>query len=398
MAELKEEPRIANSISCHAWNGDRTKIAICPGNNLVLIYNVNGRDSSQWTLEATLEQHDSYVSGIDWSPVTNLIVTCGHDRNAYVWRLNEQGVWDPTLVILRINRAATAVKWSPDGQKFAVASGAKCVPVCHYESSNDWWISKMIKSHKSTVLCLDWHSNNKFLVTGCADKKCRIFSAFIENVDHTEDAEVFAEIWPNQFKFGECLYEFDQGQSWINAVAWSPSGFRLAFAGHNSSLSFVQILGGGVPPTVQVVRQDNLPYRDIAFLGDSTLVAVGYDNNPIVYAASGNEAEPFWSQVDKLDKEKKQETARASSSNFSSARNMFQGASSRGIAIQANAAAAAPAASVNTRHQNTINGVFLWRDGSDAPTRVFSSCGADGRVLMWDLNTLDVDLSALKIA
>lgn len=44
------------------------------------------------------------------------------------------------------------MKWSPDGKKFAVASGAKCVPVCYFEKEHDWWVSKMIKKHKSTVL------------------------------------------------------------------------------------------------------------------------------------------------------------------------------------------------------------------------------------------------------
>ena len=66
-------------------------------------------------------------------------------------------------MILRINRAAITVKWSPDGKKFAVGSGAKCVPVCHYEEANDWWISKMIKKHKSTVVALDWHPNNQIV-------------------------------------------------------------------------------------------------------------------------------------------------------------------------------------------------------------------------------------------
>ena len=37
------------------------------------------------------------------------------DRNAYVWTLQGNGTWAPTLVILRINRAATCVKWSPLG-------------------------------------------------------------------------------------------------------------------------------------------------------------------------------------------------------------------------------------------------------------------------------------------
>ena len=81
------------------------------------------------------------VSGIDWSPVTNKIVTCSHDRNAFVWTYDDEtNTWKPSLVILRINRAALTVKWSPDGKKFAVGSGAKCVPVCHYEEANDWWI------------------------------------------------------------------------------------------------------------------------------------------------------------------------------------------------------------------------------------------------------------------
>jgi len=38
--------------------------------------------------------------------------------------------WKPTLVLLNINRAATFVRWSPLENKFAVASGARCVPQC----------------------------------------------------------------------------------------------------------------------------------------------------------------------------------------------------------------------------------------------------------------------------
>jgi WD40 repeat protein len=63
-----------------------------------------------------LKEHDEaqIVTGIDWAPKTNRIVTCSQDRNAYVWKF-ENGVWTPTLVILRITRAATNVKWSPQG-------------------------------------------------------------------------------------------------------------------------------------------------------------------------------------------------------------------------------------------------------------------------------------------
>lgn len=77
-------------------------------------------------------QHDKIITSIDWAPQSNRIVTASQDRNAYVWQETadpETGklVWKPTLVLLRINRAATYVRWSPKEDKFAVASGARCV-------------------------------------------------------------------------------------------------------------------------------------------------------------------------------------------------------------------------------------------------------------------------------
>ena len=41
------------------------------------------------------------VSGIDWAPKTNRIVTCSADRNAYVWNLQPDGTWKHMLVLLR---------------------------------------------------------------------------------------------------------------------------------------------------------------------------------------------------------------------------------------------------------------------------------------------------------
>lgn len=77
------------------------------------------------------------VAGIDWAPDSNRIVTCGADRNAYVWTLKE-GAWKPTLVILRINRAARCVRWSPRENKFAVGSGSRLISICYFEQENDW--------------------------------------------------------------------------------------------------------------------------------------------------------------------------------------------------------------------------------------------------------------------
>jgi WD40 repeat protein len=42
-------------------------------------------DTSTWTRAHVLAEHDLLISSVDWSPVNNKIVTCSHDRNAFVW-------------------------------------------------------------------------------------------------------------------------------------------------------------------------------------------------------------------------------------------------------------------------------------------------------------------------
>lgn len=84
-------------------------------------------------------------TGIDWAPESNRIVTCGTDRNAYVWTLKGR-TWKPTLVILRINRAARCVRWAPNENKFAVGSGSRVISICYFEQENDWWVPGRVGS------------------------------------------------------------------------------------------------------------------------------------------------------------------------------------------------------------------------------------------------------------
>jgi len=76
-------------------------LAVSPNNNEVHVYK---RVDLEWRLEDILNQHDLRVTGIDWAPKTNRLVTCAVDRNAYVWTEGDDGRWRPTLVLLRINR------------------------------------------------------------------------------------------------------------------------------------------------------------------------------------------------------------------------------------------------------------------------------------------------------
>jgi len=346
--------QLAVCITCHAWNKDGTLVALCPNNNEVHIYK---KTASGLEKQSELKEHDQVVTGIDWGHKTNRIVTCSQDRNAYVWK-EENGTWKPTLVILRINRAATQVKWSPNEDKFAVASGSKVVSVCYFESDNDWWVSKHIKKHKSTVTCVAWHPNNVLIATGCSDFKVRIFSAWVKGVDAKGLTTPFGDKLP----FGELFKEYDNGSGWIHSVDWSDSGNRLVFVAHDSSISFCNDVTA--PP--QKMLMPSLPFRTVNFIGDDTIIACGHDCFPFMYAFEGGK----WVAKGSLDKG--DGSAAAAKTGTQSAMAMFKNNATVGTS--------ANDTTLPTKHQNAISCTTI-----RAGTKSFSTTGVDGRLVEWTL-------------
>jgi len=374
-SDKEERPR---SISCFAWNKEGTQLALSPNNQEVWIYNTQGSDDPKtWTRSHTLDQHSGFVSGIDWSFVHGQLVTCGHDRNAYVWRYNaEKDEWKPTLVILHIDRAATAVKWSPCGKKFAIASGAKCVPICYFEANHDWWVSKVIKKHKSTVLSVDWSPNSRFVVTGGCDKKVRIFSAYVKDVDGASEEDALARVFPNGKKFGELMAEFDLAKAWVHSVAWSPSGSTIAFAAHSSLVGFISLVEGGAH-TSTVKSTKGLPFLNSVFVSEHALVAVGWDNKPALFV--GGPA--GWEFQEYLDKEEAREAKKAVGA-FGAAKAMFAAKDSMGMEVKDQDQVQETV--LKTKHQNTITAVL------NNPTKrgVVTTVGIDGKLIQWNLATV----------
>lgn len=221
-------------LTAHAFNADRSQVAVSPNSHEIHIYASTG---DGWTLQHTLSEHDKLVTGLDWAPSSNRIVSCSQDRNAYVWTLTSdpqsgRQVWKPTLVLLRLNRGATFVRWSPNEDKFAVASGARIISICSFESDNDWWVAKHIKKPlRSTILSLDWHPNNVLLAAGSADMRARVFSAFIKGVD----ARPSPSVWGERLPFGTVCGEWaTPAGGWVHGIGFSPSGDALAFVGEHN--------------------------------------------------------------------------------------------------------------------------------------------------------------------
>ncbi|KAJ3521307.1 hypothetical protein NM688_g9031 [Phlebia brevispora] len=247
------------------------------GSRLILLLRYDLYTSQPTCIRLHHVQHDKLITSIDWAPNSNRIVTSAQDRNAYVWQqtsdpLTGQIVWKPTLVLLRMNRAATFVRWSPNEDKFAVASGARAIAICSFDPEGDWWVSRLLKKPiRSTVLSVDWHPNNVLLAAGSADMKARVFSAYIKDVDKRPAPTVWGEKLPFNTICGE--YASPAG-GWVHAVGFSPSGDVLAFASHDSTVSIVY--PGG--PVIYTIKTTTLPLVTLTWTSEESIVAAGHDS------------------------------------------------------------------------------------------------------------------------
>jgi actin related protein 2/3 complex subunit 1A/1B len=327
--------------------------------NQVLIYQLS---ASTPQLIHTLSQHDQLVTCIDWAPTTNRIVSCSQDRNAYVWSLDDH-TWKPTLVLLRINRAATFVRWSPLETKFAVGSSAGSVSICYFEEDNDWWVSKHLKRPiKSTVLSVDWHPNNVLLAVGSSDMRAYVLSAFIKGVDKKPLATAWGEKLPFNTVCGEYV---NPAGGWVHAVAFSPSGEQLAYAAHDACVTIVDKANH----TQSTVPTRGLAFLTLVWLNEHRLLAAGFDCKPFLFEKSGG----VWTCVKSIDQQQRKESQQSGS-----AFNMFRQMDSRAIA----SGAKAEDVQLQSVHQNSITMLRPYKVVGDSVQQV-SSSAMDGKLVVW---------------
>lgn len=279
-------------IADHSFSADRQTLAVARDN----VVDLFERSGSAFKLKDQLKGHDKTVTGVDIAPNTGKIVTCSQgespspryktkllaqisdflsaDRNAYVWEPSPSG-WKPTLVLLRINRAATFVRWSPSETKFAVGSGARLIPVCYFEEEDNWWVSKHLKKPiRSTITTVAWHPNSVLLAAGSTDGHARVFSSFVKGVDARPEPTPWGERLPFNTVCGEFL---NNTAGWIHSVAFSPGGGALAFAGHDSSVTVVYPSGPEQPPRAIVsINTQLLPFMSLIWSSETEIIAAGY--------------------------------------------------------------------------------------------------------------------------
>ncbi|KAL2427137.1 Actin-related protein 2/3 complex subunit 1 [Exophiala dermatitidis] len=353
-------------IADHSFSADRQTLAVARDSNVELYQRSGG---AKFVLKDELKGHDKTVTGVDIAPNSGMIVTCSQDRNAYVWEPSPTG-WKPTLVLLRINRAATFVRWSPSEKKFAVGSGARVIAVCYFEEENDWWVSKHLKKPiRSTITTVAWHPNSVLLAAGSTDSHARVFSGFIKGVDNRPEPSVWGERLPFNTVCGEYL---NDAAGWIHAVSFSPSGNALAFAAHDSSITVVYPSAPDQPPRAMLnVSVHSLPFTSLIWNGEAEIIAAGYDCEPFRFRGG----ESGWELAGSVET-KHRPGAGGLAAREESALHMFRQMDLKGKVKDDTQLA--------STHQNTINTIRVYEE-SGGDVKKFSSSGVDGRVVIWTL-------------
>jgi len=350
-----------NPIADHSFSADRQTLAVARDTSVELY----GRSGSTFKLKDELKGHDKLVTSVDIAPNSGRIVTCSQDRNALVWEPSPSG-YKPTLVLLRINRAATFVRWSPSETKFAVGSGARVIAVCYFEEENDWWVSKHLKKPiRSTITTVAWHPNSVLLAAGSTDAHARVFSSFIKGVDERPEPGVWGERLPFNTVCGEYL---NNAAGWVHAVAFSPSGNALAFAAHDSSITVVYPNGADQAPRAVIsVSTQLLPFMSLIWNGEAEIIAAGFDCE--AYRFKGDER--GWHISGSFEAKSQGGGAEREESAF----NMFKQMDLKGKTKDDT--------KLTTVHQNTINTVRVY-NGSGSSVQQFSTSGVDGRIVIWN--------------
>ena len=209
-----------------------------------------------WNLEAASETvqlpHENEVNAVAFSPDGKLLATAGSDKFARLWSVAN----GKQVLQVSPEDPVYAVSFSPDGKFLATASGAEA------GSARIWNVASGQETlrlpHKGAVYTVAFSPLGRFLATGSEDNTARVwsiesgkelltlagFTNEVKSVDFVAYegrlllaagvADRTAKVWEilGDLKSPrpEELFTLYEHTDWVNGVAFSPDGHRLATA------------------------------------------------------------------------------------------------------------------------------------------------------------------------
>ena len=226
---------LLEGINILSFNKDFTQVAFSKKDNIIYIYSIpNLMKTETWKEICQLKSHYQYISGLDWCPETNRILSCSYDKTSFVWDLVENK-WTPSNVVITTKLGYLCCKWNKRGDKFCEGTSAKQLLIGYYNPETKWWMGVNIKTHYSSVVTCEIDPTSLYAISGSTDMRVFISSCYLPDIDDaflTDEQKAFAK------PFGLILYEFKEN-SWINSVTWLPNCDIGLAAGQDAVITVV---------------------------------------------------------------------------------------------------------------------------------------------------------------
>ena len=309
---LNQKPQdlfLLEGISCVTFNKDFTEVALSKKDNLIYIYSVKDiKKPETWKLIHTLDNHFQYISGLDWCPETNRLLSCSYDKTSFVWDLKDNK-WTPSNVVVTTKLGYLCCKWNKRGDKFCEGTSAKQLIIGYYNTDSQWWMGKPLKAlvekktkslHHSSVVTCEIDPTSLFVLSGSTDLKVCVTSCYLSEVD---DKFLTDQTKPLVQEFGTVLFQF-KAECWVNSVAWLPSGNLGIAAGQNATISVIDYKD----QKSDLIRCKHSPATQLIPIDDNSFYAVCYDRNILQYEKKGENWEVKKVVTDKGDDDKKAKT------------------------------------------------------------------------------------------
>lgn len=281
MADAKPKDLfLLEGISHFCFNKDFTQCALSKKDNNIYIYQVtNINEPDKWVQLHVLKGHILYISGMDWCPATNRIVTCSYDKTALIWDYSS-GKWTASNLNATSKLCYLFVNWNSRGDKFVAGTSEKKLFMGYFSKQADWWAARNIKAHKSSVVCARIDPTSLFILSGSTDMKIIVSSCYEPSIDDEFLGGMDKSTIP---AFETKIFEFDCG-SWVNTVNWNQSG-TLCYAGaQNSNIYLIDPLQNkcDVLPLTHSAPTMIIPK------GDDSIYVVGFDREIYLYQKEGD--------------------------------------------------------------------------------------------------------------
>ena len=271
---------LLQGISHLVFNKDYTQCALSKKDNNIYIYQVpNIMDTSTWQLTHTLTNHFHYISGIDWHPITNRIVSCSHDKTTLVWKY-ENNQWDFDVVVATVKVSYLFCSWNARGDKFVEGTGNKLFFIGYYSQEKKWWTALPNKNHRgASIRCAKIEPSSLFVISGSADLVVYISSCYIKELDDpnlTEDQKLCVQ------PFGTAIHKFEAG-GWAIACNWSLDGDYAYISSQNGIIDVIDWKKG----TDTIIQLNHSPVTYIIPNSEHSFYAIGYDRQVYLYEETG---------------------------------------------------------------------------------------------------------------